>query len=399
MSQKKMGELSGKLQDNLSGIHEIQSFGRETYETGRVDEKNFDHVRAMLKALKVSAIFHPTVEFISSLGTILVAGLGGYLAYHDGLDVEDIVAFFLYLSLFYTPVSGLATLLENMQQSLAGAERVITILDAPVEIKDKPDAQPLKNVQGEIAFENVSFSYQEGKPVLQDVSFRCQPGQMLALVGQTGVGKTTLAQLISRFYEPDAGRILIDGRDISDVTIESLRRSISPVLQDTFLFNGTIAENIGYARPDATLEEIRAAAAAANIDADICAMPDGYETVVGERGVRLSGGQKQRVAIARAILRNSPVIILDEATAAVDVETEKQIRDAISSLTGKRTIIAIAHRLSTIRSADQILVIQNGSVAERGTHEQLLALGGIYARMHKVQQEDVISTGQLRYNA
>jgi ATP-binding cassette subfamily B protein len=171
------------------------------------------------------------------------------------------------------------------------------------------------------------------------------------------------------------------------------------VLQDTFLFNGTIAENIGYARPDATLEEIRTAAEAANIDADICAMPEGYETVVGERGVRLSGGQKQRVAIARAILRNSPVIILDEATAAVDVETEKQIRDAISSLTGKRTIIAIAHRLSTIRSADQILVIQNGSVAERGTHEQLLALGGIYARMHKVQQEDVTSTGQLRYNA
>ena len=325
--------------------------------------------------------------------------MGGDLAYHGGLDVEDIVAFFLYLSLFYTPVSGLAILLENMQQSLADAERVITILDAPVEIKDKPDAQPLKNVQGEIAFENVSFSYQEGKPVLQDVSFRCQPGQMLALVGQTGVGKTTLAQLISRFYEPIKGRILIDGHDISDVTIESLRRSISPVLQDTFLFNGTIAENIGYARPDATLEEIRTAAEVANIDADICAMPEGYETVVGERGVRLSGGQKQRVAIARAILRNSPVIILDEATAAVDVETEKQIRDAISSLTGKRTIIAITHRLSTIRSADQILVIQNGSVAERGTHEQLLALGGIYARMHKVQQEDVTSTGQLRYNA
>lgn len=387
VSQKKMGELSGKLQDNLSGIHEIQSFGREAYETGRVDEKNFDHVRAMLKALKVSAIFHPTVEFIASLGTILVAGLGGYLAYREGLNVEDIVAFFLYLSLFYTPISGLATLLENMQQSLAGAERVISILDAPVEIVDKPDAQPLKDVQGEITFENVGFSYQEGQPVLQDVSFRCPPGQMLALVGQTGVGKTTLAQLISRFYEPDTGRILIDGHDIADVTIESLRRSISPVLQDTFLFNGTIAENIGYARPNATLEEIRAAAAAANIDADISAMPDGYDTVVGERGVRLSGGQKQRIAIARAILRSSPVIILDEATAAVDVETEKQIREAISSLAGQRTIIAIAHRLSTIRSANQILVLQNGRVAERGTHEQLIALNGIYARMHKVQQE------------
>ena len=384
ISQEKMGELNAKLQDNLSGVHEIQSFGREAYETEQVNARNFEHVRAMLKALKYSAIFHPSVEFISSLGSVLVVGFGGFMAYRGGLSVADIVAFLLYLSLFYGPITGLANLLENMQHALAGAERVLTVLDAPCEICDKKDAVELRHVDGDIRFDHVSFSYGSGE-VLRDVSFHCAPGKMLALVGPTGVGKTTLVQLISRFYEPTAGSVLIDGHNIADVTLESLRRSISPVLQDTFLFNGTVAENIGYAVPEATIEEIRAAAVAANIHEDILAMPNGYDTQVGERGLRLSGGQKQRVAIARAILRRSPVIILDEATASVDVETEQQIQAAIANLAGTRTIIAIAHRLSAIRNADQILVIEDGQITEAGTHSELVALGKSYARMDAIQ--------------
>lgn len=385
INQQKVGELNAKLQDNLSGIHEIQSFGQEDYEAKSVDEKNFEQIHSMLHALKISAIFHPSVEFISSLGTILVVAFGGFLAWKGGMTVEDIVAFMLYLGMFYAPVSGLANLLESMEQSLAGAERVIAVLDTESKIQNLPDAEDVETVAGALTFENVSFSYTDGRPVLSDVSFSCEPGKMIALVGPTGVGKTTLTQLISRFYDPDSGRILIDGKDIRSFTTKSLRRNISPVLQDTFLFNGTIAENIGYARPQATQQEIEEAARAANIHNDIMDMPDGYETQVGERGVRLSGGQKQRVAIARAILRRSPIVILDEATASVDVETERQIQEAISGLAGKRTVVAIAHRLSTIRGADQILVIDNGRIAESGTHEELVRLGGIYAHLNRIQ--------------
>lgn len=384
-SQKCMGELNAQLQDSLSGLHEIQSFGQEAYESERIRTKNFEQVKAMLRALRASAVFHPCVEFLSSAGTVLVVFFGGYLAFKEQLSVEDIVAFVLYLSLFYAPVSGLANLLENLQQSLAGAERVTLILDTPSAIQNAEGAKDIGKVDGSITFENVSFHYSNQIPVLKDISFSCKPGMMVALVGPTGVGKTTTTQLISRFYDPVEGRILIDGKDIKEVTLESLRHNISPVLQDTFLFNGTIAENIGYAKPDATQKEIEEAAKAANIHEDILNMPEQYETKVGERGLRLSGGQKQRVAIARAILRQSPIIVLDEATASVDVQTEKQIQKAIKNITGKRTIVAIAHRLSTIKDADMILVIHEGEIVERGTHEELLELKGFYYKMQQAQ--------------
>ena len=385
-SQKCMGELNAQLQDSLSGLHEIQSFGQEAYESEKINTKNFEQVSAMLRALRASAIFHPCVEFLSSAGTILVVFFGGYLAYKDQLSVADIVAFVLYLSLFYAPVSGLANLLESLQQSLAGAERVTLILETPSAIQNAPDASDIGNVEGSITFENVSFHYSNEIPVLKNISFECTPGMMVALVGPTGVGKTTATQLISRFYDPIEGRILVDNKDIRTVTLESLRHNISPVLQDTFLFNGTIAENIGYAKPDATIWEIEDAAKAANIHEDILHMPDQYETQVGERGLRLSGGQKQRVAIARAILRQSPIIVLDEATASVDVQTERQIQKAIKNIAGKRTIVAIAHRLSTIKDADLILVIHEGEIIERGTHEELIARKGFYYNLQLAQE-------------
>ena len=384
-SQKSMGELNAQLQDSLSGLHEIQSFGQEQQESRRVQEKNFAQVSAMLRALRASAIFHPSVEFLSSAGTVLVMFFGGFLAYKGQLSVEDIVAFVLYLSLFYGPISGVANFMESLQQSLAGAERVALILETPSAIENAAESQDIGQVKGAITFENVSFHYSNQVPVLKNISFSCQPGQMIALVGPTGVGKTTATQLIPRFYDPVEGRILIDGKDIRQVTLESLRKNISPVLQDTFLFNGTIAENIGYANPDATREEIEEAAKAANIHDDILSMPEQYETKVGERGLCLSGGQKQRIAIARAILRQSPIIVLDEATASVDVQTEKQIQRAINNLVGQRTVVAIAHRLSTIRDADIILVFHEGEIVERGTHEELMQLKGRYYNLHQAQ--------------
>jgi ABC-type multidrug transport system fused ATPase/permease subunit len=377
-TQKSQGELSAQLQDNFSGIQEIQAFGRQTYASEKVLKKGKDFTHNMLRALKLSAIFHPSVEFLTSIGTVIVVGFGGYLAYKNQLSVSEIVGFMLYLALFYAPITGVAQLLESAQQSLAGAERVIEILDAPQSVKDSPTAKSIGKANGLITFENVSFSYIQGVPVLDDVSFEIKPGQMAALVGATGVGKTTLSKLISRFYDPTDGRVCLDGYDLRDITLESLRSNISLVLQDTFLFNGTIEENIAFARPEASFDEVKTAAQTARIHDDIMQMPEAYQTQIGERGVKLSGGQKQRIAIARAVLCRAPVLILDEATASVDVHTEEQIQQAINEIAGSRTIVTIAHRLSTIRNADVIYVFEKGRIIQSGSHAELIEREGLY---------------------
>ena len=385
--QKSQGELSAQLQDNLSGIQEIQAFGRQDSASEKVMNKGEDFTRNMLRALKLSAVFHPSVEFMTSIGSVIVVGFGGYLAFKNQLSVSDIVGFMLYLALFYAPITGIAQLLESAQQAFAGAERVIEILDAPRSIVDQPGAISIEKAHGHISFEEVSFSYIDGVPVLSDVTFEIKPGQMAAFVGATGVGKTTLSQLISRFYDPTRGRICLDGHDLRGLTLESLRKNMSIVLQDTFLFNGTIEENIAFARPDASFDEVQASARTARIHDDIMAMPDGYRTQVGERGVKLSGGQKQRIAIARAVLCRAPVLILDEATASVDVRTEAQIQMAINEIAGTRTIVTIAHRLSTVRNADVIFVFEKGRVVQSGSHAELIGQDGLYRKLCQIQEK------------
>jgi ATP-binding cassette, subfamily B, bacterial len=386
-TQKARGELSAQLLDNFSGMHETQAFGQQERATAQVTEKADKVTTNLLYALKISGIFHPSVEFLTALGVVIVVGFGGYFAFIGTINIADIVAFLLYLALFYAPITNVAQLLESAQQAIAGAERVIEIMDTPPPVTDAEDALAIKDVKGYLEFEHVSFGYSENVLVLDDISFRVEPGQMVAFVGATGVGKTTLTQLISRFYDPTGGRILLDSRDIRTITLESLHRNVAMVFQDTFLFNGTIAENIAFALPEASQDLIEQAASMARIHDDIMKMPDKYDTRVGERGMRLSGGQKQRVAIARAVLHNAPVLILDEATASVDVETEADIQEAILELSGTKTIFAIAHRLSTVRKADVILVLENGRIVQQGNHDTLIAQEGIYRRMWQTQEK------------
>ncbi len=389
-AQVYIAELNGALQDNLSGIKEIQIFNKQQAELEKVEKHSLKHISALLKALWYSAMFHPSISFLTSLGNVIVVGFGGYLALTRGnLEISEIVGFLIYLSMFYEPVSSFARIIEDMQSGIVGGERIFEILDTEPDVAEKPHAKHMPIASGKLTFENVSFSYRGDIPVLENISFEIPAKKMYAIVGATGVGKTTLTALLPRFYDPIKGRILLDGIDIRDITLASLRDNISMVLQDVFLFNGTIRDNITYGSHSATDEEVENAARVACIHDFIQSLPDGFDTIVDERGVRLSGGQKQRISIARSILSHSSVLVMDEATSAVDTETETEIRKAIAGLSGSRTMLVIAHRLSTVKSADCIIVLNEGKIAETGTHDELVAKNGIYKRL--VDKQNIIT--------
>ena len=385
--QNELGELNAVLNDSLSGVREIKAFAHEDIAMVKVGARIENYLRSNLKALKIMAVFMPVLDFAAGSGQLIVIYFGSRMALGGSIQIADLVAFFLYLDSFYQPVRNLNNAWEAVQESMAGFERVAEILDESPEIAEpeEPVALP-KPVRGALRFENVSFHYTPQETILKDISLDIPAGSTLALVGPTGVGKSTLASLIPRFYDVCGGRITLDGVDIRSLDTKELRGQISMVLQDVVLFHGSIRENILFGNPQASEAEMLAAAKIANVQEFIPAMPDGYDTMVGERGIKLSGGQKQRISIARAILKDSSILILDEATSAVDTETEMYIQEALERLIQGRTTLIIAHRLSTVRNADQIAVLVGSTITELGTHSQLLAREGHYHRLYSIQQ-------------
>jgi ABC-type multidrug transport system fused ATPase/permease subunit len=392
--RKHQAEIVSVVQEGLESVRVVKAYGRQDREEENLSAVSHATVDSALKARKIKAVLSPVVAIVAAVCTGLVLWRGTALVLADVMTIGTLTVFLTYLSKFFKPVQDLAKMGSTIAQTAVAIERVQMILNTDTVIPERSDARDPGTLKGGIEFEHVAFAYDPRAPVLKDVHTKVAPGQFVGIVGPTGGGKSTIVSMIPRFYDPSDGRVLIDGVDLRDFTLQGLRGQIGFVLQDTVLFRGTVRDNIAYGRPSATDQEIVAAAKLANADEFIAKMPDGYHTMVGERGLTLSGGQRQRIGIARAIIRNAPILILDEPTAALDTESEKLVMEALERLMKGRTVLTIAHRLSTIRHAHKILVLKDGVVTEEGTHDELVARGGVYAELYRIQAGGAPAAGK-----